>query len=278
MKLFTTLVALGISFALYANSDNPYSSLRSAAISGASGTPWGAARQVELVEKATALRSSLIHEGMNLAYPISEDALKGIYGDQKTIPFFAYSSMIDINAGAVKAISPEGAATQTPAIAFGIQRTFNRQLPASTVEGGYGALRRPNDVAILNAFEKEDAVINGVTFQLSPSDLMILSKREVGYALIPVLAMKWDDAVKGNSEPEIFVAYTFLAPDVTINMDAYTSEHVNPIPGYVNFLQSGLNAQGEDFKAMWWATSFLADKKTSVRELPYHEVDLKARE
>lgn len=276
MKLFTTLVAVGLSLTLNATADNPYKELRTAAISGASGTPWNSMRQVELVEKANALRPSVIHEGMRLAYPISEDDLKSIYGEQTSIPFFAYSSMIDKTAGAVKAISPEGAATHTPAVAFGIQRTFNRQLPAATVEGGYGALRRPNDVAILNAFEKEDAVVNGVMFQLSPADLMILSKREVGYGLIPVLAMKWDNAVNG-SEPEIFVAYTFLAPDVTINMDAYTSEHINPIPGYVNYLQAGLNAQGSDFKAMWWATTYLANKKIPVKRLPYKEIDLKAR-
>lgn len=273
MKIFITLIAIGFSFALNAT-DNPYKELRAAAISGASGTPWSAGKQIELVEKANALSPTLIDGRKRLAYPISEKDLKGIYGELKTIPFFAYSSMIDKNAGAVKAISLEGAATQTLGVAFGIQRTFNRQLPASTVEKGYGVLRRPNDVAILNVFEKEDAIINGVIFQLSLADLMILSKREVGYELIPVLAMKWEDVVSGKVEPEIFVAYTFLAPDVTVNVDAYTSEHVNPIPGYVNFLQAGLNAQGEDFKAMWWATTFLADKKTSIRELPYKEIDL----
>lgn len=276
MKLVSTLLAVGLSLSLHA--DNPFTELKQAAISGQAGTPWSAEHQIELVEKANALKPSLIHDGMRLAYPISEDALKNLYGDQATVPFFAYSSMIDKNAGAVKAISPEGAASYSPAVAFGIQRTFNRQLPAATVEGGYGALRRFNDVAILNAFEKEDAVINGVTFQLSLADLMILSKREVGYELIPVLAVKWEDAVSGQKEPELFLAFTFLAPDVTINGDAYTSEHVNPIPGYVKFLQSGLDAQGSDFKAMWWATTFLADQKTSVKELPYHEIDLKARE
>lgn len=276
MRLFSTLIALGLSFSLHAN--NSYSELRPAAISGASGTPWSSERQVELVEKANDLRSSLILENMRLAYPISEEDLRGLYGEQTTVTFFAYSSMIDKNAGAVKAISTEGAATQTPAVAFGIQRTFNRQLPATTVEGGYGALKRPNDVAILNSFEKEDAVINGVTFQLSLEDLMILTKREMGYGLIPVLAMKWEDAVTGQEEPEIFLAYTFLAPDMTINADAYTSEHVNPIPGYVKYLQTGLDAQGSDFKAMWWATTFLADKKTSLKELPYHDIDLKVHD
>jgi hypothetical protein len=276
MKLFSILLSLGLSLTLHAN--NPYSELRQAAVSGASGTPWSSERQLELVEKANAIRPSLIHENMRLAYPISEEDLKRLYGEQATVPFFAYSSMIDKNAGAVKAISPEGAATQTPAVAFGIQRTFNRQLPAATVEGGYGALRRPNDVAILNSFEKEDAVINGVAFQLSLADLMILSKREAGYGLIPVLVTKWEDATNGQGEPEIFLAYAFLAPDVTINVDAYTSEHVNPIPGYVKYLQTGLDAQSSDFKAMWWATTFLADKKTSLRELPYHEIDLKARD
>lgn len=282
MKLFSLptlfLCITTCVFSLNANEDNPYHSLRPAAISGATGTPWSASRHIELVEKASQMRPTFVDNANRLSYPISEeDFLKLLEKNHcDTIPFFAYSSMIDKNAGAVKAISTAAAETQIPAIAFGIQRTFNRRLPESTVEAGYGALRRSNDVGILNVFEKEDAVINGVLFHLPLSDLQILSKREVGYDLIPVLVMNWEEAIKGQGEPDIFLAYTFLAPEVTTEVTPYTSSHVNPIPGYVYFLQKGLDDQGESFKAMWWATTFLGDMKTSVKELPYQEIDLKA--
>lgn len=263
-----------LSIAINAFADNPYEMHQTSAISSASGTPWNAISHQELVEKASHL-TSLIDQSSRKAYPISEEDLKSVYADKKTLPFFAYSSMIDQEAGAVKAISQEAAATQELAIAFGIQRTFNRQMEAATVEKGWGALARPNDLAILNIFEKKDAVLNGVLFQLPIEDLLILTKREVGYQLIPVLAMRWEDATTGNSSPVIFVAYTFLAPEVTIEGTAYTSFHVNPIPGYFNYLQNGLNLHGEDYKAMWWATTYLADQKTLVRELPYQPTDMK---
>lgn len=263
--------------ALQASEENHYQSHRQAAISSGAGTPWTAQRHLQLVKKAAALSPELINIGNKKTYPISEEDLQQLYQTSSaTVPFFAYSSMIDKGAGAVKAISQEAADTQTLAIAFGIQRTFNREMAAATVEGGWGALKRPNDLAILNIFQKEDAVLNGVVFDLPLADLLILSKREVGYDLIPVLAIRWNDAVDGEKEPEIFLAYTFLAPDYTGEGTRYTNTYVNPIPPYFNYLQTGLDAAGEGFKAMWWSSSYLADKKTLVSELPYQIINLNA--
>lgn len=274
-----TIFSLGVtSFAtLSLNADgNPYQIHEQAAISSAAGTPWNATRHIEIVEKAAAMQSQLIEDSQKKKYPISEEDLQLIYTQSNTIPFFTYSSMIDKEAGAVKAISPEAALTQEPAIAFGIQRTFNREMAAATVEGGWGALQRPNDLSILNIFHKKDAVLNGVIFALPLSDLLILSKREVGYDLIPVLVTRWNDAIDEQKNPEIFLAYTFQAPDYTGEGTRYTNAHINPIPGYFNYLQKGLTSMGDDFKAMWWATTYLADQKTLVNELPYHSIDLKA--
>ena len=275
-----TIVCLGISpFAtlLQAAEENPYKEYRKEAISSAAGTPWSASRQVELVEAATALAPQIIDPLLIKTYPISEKDLQQIYqhANSNTIPFFAYSSMIAKDAGAVKAISPQAAATQLPALAFGLQRTFNREMPAATVEGGWGALMRPNDLAILNVFKKEDAVLNGVLFQLPLEDLLILSKREVGYNLVPVLTMYWNDALDEQKQPKIFLAYTFQAPNHTGEGVRYTNSNINPVPGYFNSLQKGLKPVGEDFTAMWWATTYLADQKTLVDELPYDSVDLK---
>lgn len=261
----------------YTNEENSYQTHQEAAISSAAGTPWSATRHLELVQKANALRSHNAHL-QSKTHPISEEDLQQIYSKSDTISFFSYSSMIDKEAGAVKAINPKAQATQIPAIAFGIQRTFNREMAAATVEGGWGVLKRPNDLAILNVFEKEDAVLNGVIFQLPLSDLLILSKREVGYDLIPVVAMRWHDAIDGNKVPEVFIAYTFQAPNYHGVGTRYTNANINPIPGYFNYLQKGLVLLGEDFKAMWWATTYLADQKTVVNELPYHIIDLKALE
>lgn len=283
LRLFTVL-SIGIAPILtsmtYADTENSYQIHQEVAVSSAAGTPWNAARHLELVQKAKNLHSQFNEQLQRKTYPMSEEDLQQIYqaAQSDTIPFFTYSSMIDMEAGAVKAISPEAAATQAPAIAFGIQRTFNREMAAATVEGGWGALKRPNDLAILNVFKKEDAILNGVVFQLPLADLLILSKREVGYDLIPVAAMRWHDAIDGKKEPEFFIAYTFQAPNYQGEEVRYTNANINPIPGYFDFLQKGLNLFGDDFKAMWWATTYLADQTTVVNELPYRIIDLKAHE
>lgn len=280
MKLlrFIAFFSIGVNSLLtsvHANEDNSYSIHQESAISSAAGTPWNAKRHVELVQKANVFRSQQTNL-QKKTYPLSEEDLQQIYNKAQTttIPFFTYSSMIDKEAGAVKAISAEAAATQTPAIAFGIQRTFNREMAAQTVEGGWGPLKRPNDLAILNVFDKEDAVLNGVVFQLPLSDLLILSKREVGYDLIPVIVTRWSEATDTQTEPEMFLAYTFQAPNYSGEGTRYTNPHINPIPGYFNYLQNGLNLMGNDFKAMWWATTYLGDQKTLVSELPFHTIDL----
>lgn len=279
-KLFFSLIIGFNCFPSYIHAahDNFYQIFQDSAISSAAGTPWNATKQLQLVQKARDFSSHAKDKFPQKSYPINEVDLRGIFeiNQCSTIPFFAYSSMIDIKSGAAKAISAEAAATQTPAVAFGIQRTFNREMPAATVEGGWGALKRPNDLAILNIFEKEDAVLNGVVFQLPISDFMILSKREVGYDLIPVVVIKWSDAISDQQEPDMFIAYTFRAPNpITDETASYTNAHINPIPGYFNFLQNGLKLQGDDFKAMWWATTYLADQKTLVNVLPYQNIDLK---
>lgn len=280
LKLFTILSAMAIQCfvpSIHASEENFYSTYQELAISSGAGTPWNGARHLELVKKASVFRFYGMQTPEGKLYPISKEDLQELYetAESTTIPFFAYSSMIDKDSGAVKAISPEGAATQLPAIAFGIQRTFNREMLAAIVEKGWGPLARPNDLAILNVFRKADAVLNGVVFDLPITDLLILCDREVGYDLIPIIAMRWDEAVDGQKNPQFFLAYTFKAPDYTGEGFQYTNSTVNPIPGYFNFLQRSLNIIEDDFQAMWWNTTYLADKKTLVNELPYSLIDLK---
>lgn len=273
---------------------NPYEIHRESAIMAAAGTPWSCTRQVLLVNKATEVSDALLSNSTGKKYPISEDDLQELYNQANSdkVYFFAYSSLIDRESSAAKAISPEGLATHTPAIAFGIQRTFNREM-APEVAANFGDLKKPNDVAILNVFEKknhkklstQEAIVNGVLLHLSASDLHILAKREVGYDLIPVLVARWNEAVDPlNDEPEIFLAYTFRAPDYQGEGTRFTSYAINPIPGYVNYLQKGLKEMGTDFEAMWWATTYLADKKTPLGELvnrpnwkPYRKVNWQHR-
>jgi hypothetical protein len=273
-KALTALCASTFFLAPLLNAEeNFYRHYQEEVIGSGAGTPWSAERHLELVLQA---KSYLEKESLNKrTYPISVEDLEEIFKKEKTdrIPFFAYSSMIDKEAGAVKAISPEGGSTQTAAIAFGIQRTFNREMAAATITAGWGPLERPNDLAILNIFYKEDAVLNGVLFDLSLDDLVILSKREVGYDLVPVVVMKWQTAIDHQKEPQMFIAYTFQAPDYKGEGERYTSPHVNPVPGYFNYLQKGIKNFGPDFTAMWWATTYLADQKTGVKELPYKIID-----
>lgn len=261
------------SFATAAETANPYQIHREAAMTAVAGAPWSAERHQLIMKKAEMMKGLLLEKATSKAYPIEEKDLKELFKKNKTVPFFAYSSLIDKNSPAAKAISEKSLETQTPAVAFGIARTFNRVMDASVAEK-WGPLARPNDVAILNAFEKEDAVANGVVLQLSFEDLQILAKREVGYDLVPILVTNWNEAVDANKDPEIFLAYTFIAPDNLDKCTRYTCPFVNPIPGYVAFLQNGLKPFGKDFEAMWWATTYLADKHTQIGELVHQSIDL----
>jgi hypothetical protein len=255
--------------------DNPYQIHSKAAILSVTDTPWNAERHIALVEKANEQKGRLMNGAPSKSYPISESDLKALYEhlNEKTIPFFAYSSLIDNESSAAKAISSEGILTSQPAIAFGIQRTFNREMDPKVAEN-FGALRRPNDVAILNCFEKKDAIANGVLLQLSLPDLRILCKREVGYDLIPVLAMLWDEAADAQQDhPSLILAYTFRAPDYTGEGERFTNPAINPIPGYVEYLQKGLKQRGKNFEAMWWSTTYLADKHTLLSEMIDREID-----
>ena len=277
-KIITLSYLINIFFSAAAfcgGMDNPYQIHSEAAILSVNGLPWNADRHIALVEKANEQKSRLIDGAPSKKFPISEHDLKALYehSNEKTIPFFAYSSLIDCESSAAKAISLEGLLTSQPAIAFGIQRTFNREMDPKVAEN-FGALRRPNDVAILNCFEKNDAIINGVLLQLSLSDLQILCKREVGYDLIPVLAMSWDEAANVQQDrPAIILAYTFRAPDYTGEGVRFTNPAINPIPGYVEYLQKGLKQRGKSFEAMWWSTTYLADKHTLLLEMIDREID-----
>ncbi len=67
------------------------------------------------------------------------------------------------------------------------------------------------------------------------------------------------------------------ATNLLAQSNEYLQRKTYPISGYFNFLQKGLNLMGDDFKAMWWATTYLADQKTLVNELPYRVIDLKSQ-
>lgn len=279
MRVSIPLLALiaACSFSSFASAEesvNPYQAHKEAAMTAVTGAPWSAERHLYLMKKVERVKEQLLSNAKRIEFPIEEEELKELFKNSQTIPFFAYSSLIDKNSPAAKAISEASLATHTPAVGFGLARIFNRVMDASVAEK-WGPLARPNDVAILNAFEKEDAATNGVVLQLSFEDLQILAKREVGYDLVPILVTLWDDAVEpGKRDPVIFLAYTFIAPDNLHKCTRYTCPFVNPIPGYVAFLQNGLKPFGKDFEAMWWATTYLADKHTQLGELVHQEIDL----
>lgn len=218
----------------------PYQIHRESAMISAVGAPWSAEQHLNLLEKAHQ-NATLLEETVTIARPYTEEDLQELYQNRDTIPFFDYSNLMD----------PESS-THTPAIAFGILRTFNYVMA-------------PNDMAILNVFEKEDAITNGVLLDLTYADLLTLSAKEVGCDLMPMLVTYWDQAT--NQDPQIFVAYTFIAYDNLNKCLRYTSPFANPNPDYVTHLQKWVTQFGKDFEMMWWATTYLADKQTSLGEL-----------
>lgn len=258
---------------LHANND--YKIYREAAISSAAGTPWSAKRHLELVKKAIS-ESYVVDQAQKATYPINEEGLHQLFAHSQhsTVPLFVYNEMIEKKADSVHALGSEVADTHRLAIAFGIQRVFNHEIAPATAENDWGSLKRHNDLAILNIFHKDDAVLNGALYDVSLENLDKLSKKAAGYDLVPVLVLDWQDALDEGKEPEPFLAYTFQAADFA-GESRYTSLNINPIPKYFAHLQKELKHFCADFKAMWWSTTYLADKKTLVNELPYRTIELK---
>lgn len=195
-------------------------------------------------------------------YPISEpdQVLKDL--NQEKILIFAYGSLLNIES-AKRSLGPETMQTYKKAIAFGLQRVFDRHVPETK---RWGLPQRSNDIAALNVHPTgnwSDSV-NGVILEVDLEDFKALLDREEGYDLIPIPIVLWDDAMNSDAKsPDVKIAYTFRASEEPREGKVYTNPFVNPIYGYALASKEGAAQHGTEFLDYWVNSTFLADRKTS---------------
>jgi len=191
-----------------------------------------------------------------------EQVLK--YFPNGKILIFGYGSLMN-KASASRSLKAEAVETMKTAIAFGVKRIFNYKA-AKTVH--WGANRHPKERAMLNLMQTLNisSLANGVTIEVDEEDFNSLILRETGYDLVPILVMYAADMDSENPEPEIRVAYTFVAMNELRNHINYTHTKYYPVRGYLRAVQQAAATHGDKFACMWDCTTYMADGTTTIRE------------
>ncbi|PJD94693.1 MAG: hypothetical protein CK425_10640 [Parachlamydia sp.] len=226
-------------------------------------TPWGEARQRFLVEQGEIYNKNLEKTYPTLRYPISQDSLAELFSLMHTskIELVGYGSLVN-PVSAAKTVSQQVIKTFLPVVCFGGKRIFERNIAKNT---HWGPKVRANDNGMLNVTPVKNLsqMFNGVSMQVSLEELMPLTEREIGYDLIPILTLKWEEAVdQSNLSPHFFISYTFSASTEKRGNETYISACINPVPGYSYSSMAGASEYGEAFLKFWIDTTYLADRKT----------------
>lgn len=191
-------------------------------------------------------------------YPYENLASKLAAEGKTSLPLFSYGSLID-KESASRTLSPEALATRRPALAFGVKRTFDRDVP---IKAG----SRWNIPCNLNArgmlniqkVENQNAFINGVLIDVPLADIPALLYREEGYNLIPVVVSNWEALQTENYH--FAIAYILQAPSGS----QYVNSNILPRPGYYELTRNAAMSFGPLFELVWQNTTYMADGKTPV--------------
>jgi len=226
-------------------------------------SPWGLPRQEFLAEQGKAYSTGLEKKYPTLEYPISKESLAKLFtlwGASK-IEFVGYGSLVN-PASAAKTVSQEVIDTFRPVVCFGGKRIFERNYVNNA---HWGKRIRNNDNGMLNVIPVKNLsqMFNGVSMQVSLEEMVHLTEREIGYDLIPMLTLHWDEAMdQNNRTPKFFLAYIFSASSEKRGNEIHVSPCVNPVPGYSYFSMAGAAEYGKAFLKFWVDTTYLADRKT----------------
>lgn len=203
-----------------------------------------------------------LNEKPAFKYPANPDEMVSAPGEKVLI--FGYGSLVNPESAA-RTLSPEAMKTYQPAVAFGMQRTFNRKV---TDTERWGPRERPSDVGMLNVFKTGNQLdaVNGVIFAVNREDLEALIKREVGYDLVPIPIVSWKEAIDSQATPNFQTAYVFLSPEEPRQGKVFVDPCVNPVPGYAMASKEGAALNGKSFLKLWLESTFLADRKTPFIE------------
>jgi hypothetical protein len=179
----------------------------------------------------------------------------------QTIKIFSYGSLMDYGS-ASQTLSPESMATLKPAIAFGVKRLFNRDVPVKpNSKWGIPNNRHARGMLNLAMSGSQNDLVNGIVFEVNRKDIPGLLYREEGYDLIPVIVSDWDDATKKDTS-DCYIAYTFYAPLES----SYTSSDIDPRPNYYELSRDASKQYGPVFESLWFSTTYLSDGVTPIRK------------
>lgn len=206
-------------------------------------------------------KSHIIKNQKIYKYPYDDLAQELKEQGIETLKIFSYGSLMSVKS-AKKTFSNETMKTRKPAIAFGIKRVFNRDIPIEP-DSHWGIPFDPNARGMLNVlYTNEDTdFVNGIVFEVKASDLEPMGKREIGYDLIPVKCIDWEASLTSDDPPN-YIAYTFHA-----RIDSkYTNSKILPRPGYYELSRDASKEHGLLFYLLWLKTTYLADGTTPITQ------------
>lgn len=216
-----------------------------------------------LLQKVGAKLPELAHYPF-LKFPNDDyKTLFDFYPDDKVL-LFGYGSLIN-KASAARNMKPEALESMEPALSFGSKRIFNYGVK-KTDHWGAGQNRKEKAMLNLTPTLNIRSAVNGVTFYVDKKDLQSLIQREKGYDLIPIPVVSWDEVMDQTKDPEIKIAYAFVASNEPRDHIVYTSTEYYPVRGYLHAIQEGAREYGADFEEFWNKSTFLADGTTSIEE------------
>lgn len=180
---------------------------------------------------------------------------------KKSILIFNYGSLMDPSSAA-HTFSEASMATRRPAVAFGVRRLFDRDVPLRS-ESKWGIPKDPHARGMLNVLlsDKPEDFINGVLIDVALEDIPKMLLREEEYNLAPVVVQEWHN-VFDTVQPRYLIAHIFYAPQ---NHGA-TNATLFPRPGYYELTRDASLIYGELFYKIWLKTTYLADGVTPITE------------
>lgn len=226
---------------------------------------WNDAKWDYLTRLAAEKQPQLLESSSTFFYPFSLPVRRALERrDEATIPLLAYGSLMNPQS-ASKTLDPATVASGRPVIAFGLKRLFNYDVPSSKSQDTPTSIL---DQAMLNTELSHSTkdIINGVVMEVQRDELLALCRREVGYDLVPVLVVDWEEALcdQGSRAPRFSVAYVLRAPNEPRLGRAYTRGDITPSRKYYALVRESAAIYGPQFLALYLNTTYLADGKTTL--------------
>ncbi len=173
--------------------------------------------------------------------------------NQDSLLLFSYGSLMD-KQSASRTLSPQTLQSYRYALAFGVQRYFDRDVPIYP-NSKWGIPDDPRARGMLNVRKTDylEQFVNGVLIEVPLNDIQDLLKREEEYHLMPVVVVDWEAFLRGEEAWQI--AYTLYASQSAPS----TSLDILPRPHYYELVRDAAKGGGPLFELLWYQTTFYAN-------------------